>query len=613
VSVDVEPARPGRIASRLRHVRRSSLRPFWHAIRPVAILLSVATVFVLGTIGAEAEYPSYTLFDSFFAALSLFTLGGSFEPPLPASLQIARALAPILTGYAVIQALIVLFRDNVQLVRIGLFARRHVVMAGLGSTGSRLVRALYDTDDRIVAVELDRANPAIATCRDRGISALIGDARDEFVLRRTGLLRAHHLFVACGDDRVDMDVAAAASELVKRHCRRRPEDTLTIIVALDDLRLWRGLSARILTAARRPGIRLELFHVHEAAARILVERHSPFAGGDPAPHVLLVGVDGVGEALVLRIARRFLAQRTQSDQKLPVTILSPAAEAECAWLLARYPAMARVCNLRSCTNSLQDGDIDAGVAAASAMSGPPQSIYVCLSDESEAISTGLALAKLPALNAVSPIVTLQDSDSGMANALEETGRPIDQVTVFGVLSEALTGGLMLGGLTELLARAKHEEYLRSEELKGTTPTQNAAMRPWTELPTSMQSENRAFVDGIPMKLQRARFTVIPSPLADPGNGCVSFSPHVIEKLAEDEHDRWSQSRIAHGYRYGPVRKDEGPDKRHPLLVAWEDLPADEKEKDRSPVRQLPAMLARAGFEVVPLGHAVAPQAEPGGL
>jgi hypothetical protein len=577
------------------------VRPRWYALRPWVIMLSVVAVLVLGTWGAEREHPSFSLFDSFYFALSLFTLGGSFNPPVDPVLQAARILAPLITGYAVVQAVVVLFRDNLKLVRIGVFARGHVVLAGLGSTGSRLVRALDDADHRLVAIERDRSNPGVAACRDRGISVLIGDARDELLLGRSRLDRADHLFIACGDDRIDMDVAAAATRLVAEGPRKRPAgDELTVFVALDDLRLWRALSARMLTSEPRPGVRLELFHVYEAAAKVLVDEHPPFDAGESHPHVMLVGTDGVGEALILWIGRRWLAERSGSGQRIALTILSPDASDARKWLLSRYPELERVCEVDACANSLQEGQLGAGVERARDGAGPPSSVYVCRADESEALAAALALGKLLALSAAPVTVTLQDSDAGMANALLRTGEGLDNVTPFGALTAALTGGLLLSGVTELLAQAKHEEYVRSEERNGKTPEENPAMRPWAELPKTLKSENRAFVGGIARKLELVGCTVVPSPLADPNNGRFAFSDDQIEMLARQEHERWMQSRIRHGYSYGPVRYDKGRDKRHPLLVDFADLPPEEQEKDRRPVRQLPAMLARAGFEVVPL-------------
>ena len=593
-----------RVAKRLRQARRGWVRRRWSALRPWVIVVSVLGVLVLGTWGAEREYPSYSLLDSFYVALSLFALGGSFQPPVDPVLQVARILAPLITGYAVVRAVILLFRDNFELVRIATLARAHIVVAGLGSTGSRLVRALDDADLRVVVIERDRANPRVAACRDRGISVLIGDARDPLLLGRSRLARADHLFIACGDDRIDMDIAAAAARLVAEAPRQRlAGEELTVFVALDDLRLWRALSARALTSEVLPGVRFELFHVYEAAATELVDDHPPYSPETTHPHVMLIGSEGLGEALILRIGRRWLAERREVSARITVTIVSAHATDDCDWLLARYPELERVCELHGCVNTLQDGDLGAGVQSARDVAGPLSSVYVCLEGESDALAAALALGKLPALSGTTIVVTLQDSDAGMANALVQTRRELDNVAPFGVLTAALTGGLLLNGVTELLARAKHEEYVHSEELNGNTPAGNPSMRPWNQIERTLKSENRAFVSDIGRKLGLVDCAVVPSPLADPTDGCFEFSSDQIEQLATVEHERWMESRRRRGYRYGRARRDQGSDKRHPLFVDFADLPAEEQEKDRSPVRHLPAMLARAGFEVVALSPA----------
>ena len=71
-------------------------------------------------------------------ALTLFGLGGVVSGRVPTELQIARILGPIITGYAAIQGLLALSREQAQLIWFRLFLRRHVIVAGLGSIGFRL-------------------------------------------------------------------------------------------------------------------------------------------------------------------------------------------------------------------------------------------------------------------------------------------------------------------------------------------------------------------------------------------------------------------------------------------------------------------------------------------
>ena len=54
---------------------------------------------------------------------------------------------------------------------------------------------------------------------------------------------------------------------------------------------------------------------------------------------------------------------------------------------------------------------------------------------------------------------------------------------------------------------------------------------------------------------------------------------LLEAMAKNVHEVWAQTRIAQGWRYGPERNDA--EKRHPMLIPYEDLPEEEKVYDRN--------------------------------
>jgi hypothetical protein len=122
------------------------------------------------------------------------------------------------------------------------------------------------------------------------------------------------------------------------------------------------------------------------------------------------------------------------------------------------------------------------------------------------------------------------------------------------------------------------------------------MRPWDQLEEHWKDANRAFADGIGAKLESAGCVLVPAPLIDPSGPLFSFTDEEVEELAKLEHDRWAADRARAGWRHGPVRDNDK--KVTPLLVSWEELPDTERDKDRDPVRELPVMLAYAGFEIL---------------
>lgn len=65
---------------------------------------------------------------------------------------------------------------------------------------------------------------------------------------------------------------------------------------------------------------------------------------------------------------------------------------------------------------------------------------------------------------------------------------------------------------------------------------------------------------------------------------------LVEMLARNTHDVWSQQRITDGWRYGPYRDDQK--KEHPGLIPYEQLDESEKEYDRrTAIEVLKAILA----------------------
>ena len=87
--------------------------------------------------------------------------------------------------------------------------------------------------------------------------------------------------------------------------------------------------------------------------------------------------------------------------------------------------------------------------------------------------------------------------------------------------------------------------------------------------------------------------MVPAPLLDPERSSFGFTEAEVAALAPFEHERWSADMKRMGYQPGP--RDS---RHHPFIdLPFEQLPEDNKEKDRAHVRSIPHVLARAGFRV----------------
>ena len=70
---------------------------------------------------------------------------------------------------------------------------------------------------------------------------------------------------------------------------------------------------------------------------------------------------------------------------------------------------------------------------------------------------------------------------------------------------------------------------------------------------------------------------------------------LVELMAKNVHEVWSQGRLEQGWKWGEKRDDTN--KRHPCLVPYEDLPEEEKEYDRNTSQQTLKLIMKMGFTI----------------
>lgn len=72
---------------------------------------------------------------------------------------------------------------------------------------------------------------------------------------------------------------------------------------------------------------------------------------------------------------------------------------------------------------------------------------------------------------------------------------------------------------------------------------------------------------------------------------------LTEMMAKNAHEVWPATRMEQGWSYGEERNDAR--KKHPCLVAYEDLPEAEKQYDRSMAMETLKLIVKMGFDIVP--------------
>ncbi|MEA4912446.1 MAG: RyR domain-containing protein [Oscillospiraceae bacterium] len=144
-------------------------------------------------------------------------------------------------------------------------------------------------------------------------------------------------------------------------------------------------------------------------------------------------------------------------------------------------------------------------------------------------------------------------------------------------------------VTEALARAIHARYAGEQRLRDPA----ADVPEFDALPDSLKYSNLRQALDIPDKLRAAGLEM--RPWGADGKALDAIPAVYIEPLAEQEHRRWAQERLANGWTYAPAKDIAA--KRSPYLVPYEALPDDIKALDRDAVTGIPALLRGVGCGV----------------
>ena len=398
--------------------------------------------------------------------------------------------------------------------------------------------------------------------------------------------RADHVLIADADDAVALMLAKAARAAA-------PRAQLTVVMS--DVRLAEDAAATL------DDPRARVVAAAQVAARALNLAHPPFLiardRGQARIHALIVGFGQTGQA----IARDLIVNgRTTYLAPARLTVIDPMARALEGVLRVRAPELDACAEHRFIEGEIGGRAVrpePAAIARALADGGPLTAAYVCLADDTAALSTASMLQSLlRSLDMPAPPVFVRLRNAGAIGqgaraAGEAAGAAgLDALTPFGDLAAVLAASDFLADAPDAAARAFHAAYLASlppERLA------NPANQPWERLAETYRQNNRDAVAHIPAKLASAgvdpaRWLGQAGMPHLPACDALSGDPVRLEALAELEHERWNAQRRMDGWRAAPHGDRDDARRRHPALVRWDQLTEELKSYDRVVVAQTEA-------------------------
>jgi voltage-gated potassium channel Kch len=566
--------------------------PWRWSIVAALVVLTLA----LGSLGFHqyhlAEGVEKSWADNFYLALQLFTLSsGNVEGDVNWSLQTARFLGPIAAAYAVVLTVLGIFSDELRRMFIG-WRAGHVVVCGLGRKGERLVEQLRREGWPVIVIEPDEHNANLHRCRENGCVVIVGRADDLWNLQRAYVNSAKVMIAAAGQDGVNIEAAVRAHDLVQSVRR----DALRCIVHVADPDLQSLFQRhRIFTDAHDP-FELEFFNTYEVGARLMLAQSGLFdplaIGAGRSPHLLVVGFGHLGESILRRALKDWQVDATTASPPLQVTVLDLEASQHERAFRQRHSQLWHGCDITFTDLDVRSLHEDDRASAAAILQGVT-AVIIAVDDDAKATCAALTLRAMLPSDVMVVVRTSEQAGFATLFGGDLPSGAIRGISAIGLTEIGCTLEIVLDGAREVIAQAIHQGYVHDQLAAGHSTADNPALAPWHRLSEDLRRSNREQADDIRHKLHSIGCQVIANPRMT--GATFRFTADETDALAQREHERWMQERLAAGWSWGE-RKDLQR-KKNPSLVPWRDLPDEMRHYNREAVRRIPHVLAKADLEI----------------
>jgi Trk K+ transport system NAD-binding subunit len=218
---------PGRSALPRFMAMALGLREWWReihfALRLTAVLLLAVTL--LSVIVFQSALGLSSVDALYFVVTTITTTGyGDFSLRAASTAMKLYGAFLMLCGAAIVATVFSIFTDLLLRTRLRdvlihgcVRYRGHIIVAGLGSIGVRLVRELVQHGEAVVAIE-QRADGEFVDAARHLVPVVLGHARTVETLRKAGLAGAKAIVAVTDDDLVNLSIGLA-TKAVHPSCR----------------------------------------------------------------------------------------------------------------------------------------------------------------------------------------------------------------------------------------------------------------------------------------------------------------------------------------------------------------------------------------------------------
>jgi hypothetical protein len=549
-----------------------------YEVRAVTGIIILA--FVLGCVGyyqmyfvspdvyfGEDHYFSYL--DILYSTLTLYILGAGADPGSnnwPASVQVARLLAPLGLGWAAVRAVMSLLSEQISDYRMGKL-KGHVIVMGTGDVAERLISEFSDDHDVIHICPAGAENPE--SCEGDDILTVRGDTAIAETLEAAQLRYSERVFLASSIESRNRSAAFAIADYLKQG--RSFESKIFCHMKLGGTASSVRASREILPL-NSERLSMRLFNPMRMAARIIIRDHCPHLKrlpneGKPPLHVLVVGFAELCQEVVKQLVR--VCHYTDC-QKIRITVVDGNNHQAWKRFCKETPGLFAVAESTyedqdPCAIPIERWDglqgVDRGAFDAAYIAIPdPDESYAIASDARDGLGSGEDPLQVVVCSVGEMNQGSLDSSRGAHDA--ETN-----VVFFDLTKSSWTREYICDEKGDDEAKEIHKAYLmeRKEQRRKQSNDKEWKAKPadvaWEKLAEYFRDGNRDQADHNLVKKTILEQKGITKEQA------VDFKtehPELFELMSKTEHRRWMASTVIAGFRYGKDRDDDFK-RTHPNL------------------------------------------------
>ncbi|MEI6323114.1 MAG: NAD-binding protein [bacterium] len=420
--------------------------------------------------------------------------------------------------------------------------RNHTVICGGGERGRALVYGALSRGGKVALIEIDQENAEVGNLREKGVYVITGNAIDVVNLRQARTQYARRIFSVTTKDEANLSIAVSALKM--------GNESLEAVAGVESFEL-RSFFRKI------PNVRLIGFQsraVREMLRNIACSLAKDSAIRERGVNLLVESTESVRDE-VIRAAAIFFQI---SGERRPVIHLARTTARERSEFEIRYPEAWRVIDIKWHEDSVEQ-------ICLRIQDWLPDIAFFALNNDTSSLEAADRFRTRHALPSTKIVACLRSGGELFKVAKEQCANGI---IIENLYASSIGRDDDLDDAMDMQAKEIHAAY--QSQYPGQLPD-------WADLSEMVKDSNRLAV---------AHHTVKKSAWSSREAGS---DAQMLDHLSRCEHMRWMAEKVLEGWRWtGSTNAESRNNERllHNLLLPYDDLSQEDKDKDLTVVRKL---------------------------